>query len=146
MANYTTSFLAVDLTYSSPLSGQFNLGAGAGNAEEGIVIEPVMPRAETTWGADGGFIHAIKAARGAKITLSYLQNGSVLVRLNNVLLAELASPTLAGNGVITLRDRANGLNLSMLGVVFSEEPTTTYNNGATILQYVLMAGKISTIY
>lgn len=146
-SNTSNGFTTVDLSYSSILGGTFNLGNGAGNSAEGYQYEPSNERATTTWGADGTYLHNVKAPRGAKLTLNYLANAPVLTRLTNVIAAENQAPALAGQGVISLRDRANGLSVKMIGVVISEESSPSYTEeGAQVLTYVLTAGKIEPLY
>ena len=54
--------------------GTISLGAGAGNAQEGISVEFIDDKDNMLMGADGSGVHSLRASNAARITGAAAQN------------------------------------------------------------------------
>jgi hypothetical protein len=126
MATY--SFLNVAATYVG-VTGNFNIGAGAALAEEGISITMTDDKDTLVIGADGTPMHSLNAGKAGQITVR-LQKTSPTNRLLSVAYdTSTASSALFGNDTIIVQDTARGDIITCTGVAFRKLPDINYGSG-----------------
>lgn len=110
----------------SGLGGVVILGAGAGQAEEGITVEPVADKSTMTIGADGGGMHSLSADRSSTMTVRLLKTSVVNAQL--ALMMSLQTETGVGHGLntITIRDILRGDSIVGMFAAFKSWPSLTY--------------------
>ena len=70
------SFEDVQATITGP-GGTISLGAGAGNAQEGISVEFIDDKDNMLMGADGSGVHSLRASNAARILVRLLKTSPV---------------------------------------------------------------------
>lgn len=125
MTPFTYSFLDVAASLVGP-GAAFQLGSGAGDAEEGITIEPLDEIDHLTIGADGTPMHSLKANKGAKLTVRLLKTSPVNLQLSAALAAQRVSAANWGQNTITLVNKSSGDVVTCQLCAFAKVPTLTY--------------------
>jgi Protein of unknown function (DUF3277) len=101
------SFQDVQCSISGP-NGSFNIGSGAGIAEEGITITYEGDKGTCVWGADGTPMHSLHAARGGTVSIRVQKTAPVNAQLNALYRADTSSAAVYGQNTITVRNPTRG--------------------------------------
>ena len=97
------SFLDVSGTFTGP-TGSIELGSGAANSEEGIVVAMTEAKNTMTVGADGEVMHSLHGGKSGTITVTLLKTSPVNKKLSLMYNAQSQSSALWGNNIIVLRN------------------------------------------
>jgi hypothetical protein len=140
----TYSFLDVQASIVGP-GGAFSLGSGAGNAEEGITIEPNGDKDVMTIGADGSVLHSLVADKSGKVTVRLLKTSPVNAQLMAMYDAQSLSSRLWGNNTLTIANSVSGDVTTCRSVAFSRKPTITESKEAGTNEWEFNAGMIDMV-
>lgn len=140
MAAY--SFKDVSASITGP-GGSFQLGYGAGDADEGIVVAYAEAINTMAVGADGAVMHSLHAGKSGTVTVTLLKTSPVNQKLNQLYEYQAQSSSRWGKNVITIRDAARGDTITCEDVAFQKHPDTTYKKDADTPAWVFDAGKIT---
>lgn len=121
----TYSFLDVVATLAGP-GGSIQLGAGAGNAKEGISIDPLEDKDFMVAGADGQIMHGLRASQASRITVRLLKTSPVNAQLQNLFNAQRTASSLWGQNVLQIRDIIRGDVASGSQMAFARQPAITW--------------------
>lgn len=135
----TYSFLDVNVAIVGP-GGGFSLGAGSGNAEEGITIEPVEDIDTMTIGADGSAMHSLHASKGGKCTVRLLKTSPTNALLSELVAFQRTSGANHGQNVITLINKATFDIITMQQVAFSRLPNLSYAKEGGVNEWEFNSG------
>lgn len=141
MATY--SFLDVSASITGP-GGSFDMGAGAGVADEGIDIT----RAEKdtmTIGADGTPMHSMSANQSGSITARFLKTSSTNAKLQRLYDFQSAQSALWGNNTIVVRNSASGDVITAFSVAFKKSADLPYKEQGGMVEWEFNAGRIHGI-
>lgn len=138
------SFQDVQATISGP-GGSFSIGAGAGNAEEGIVIAQAEDKNTMMPGADGSVMHSLHAGKHGTITITLLKTSPYNQMLNGMY--NFQSPTSAnwGRNLITVRNPVSGDALTGRYCAFKKRPDITYAKDGNTMAWAFDVGAIDTV-
>ena len=120
----TFSFQDVLASISGP-GGSFSLGAGSGNAEEGITIE-TNERTTQTVGADGRVVTTLIADRTGTIKVSLMKTSPVNQLLSNLFNFQMQDSTLVAQNTIVITNIASGDTVTCSGVSFVKHPAIKF--------------------
>jgi len=137
------SFLDVQAAFDGP-GGNFQLGSGAGNAEEGINIEPTGDKNIMTVGADGSVMHSLRADASGTVTVTLLRTSPTNARLQNTYNFQTASSRNHGRNTIIIRNSVSGDMVTCTEVAFAKAITNPYATEGAKLVWTFHAGKINT--
>jgi hypothetical protein len=129
------SFEDVQATLSSPFGGSISLGAGAGNAKEGISIEFVDDKNMMLIGADGSGVHSLRATTAARINVRLLKTSPVNSLLNAMYNTQIASSAFWGQNALTVSNAATGDAYPCTGVAFRKFPSITWAEDANMNEW-----------
>lgn len=132
MAAY--SFLNVMAAISGP-GGAFNLGSGAGAAEEGITFAMAEEKDLATVGADGTLMHTLRATNVGKATIRLLKTSPVNALLSSMYNFQKGNPALWGTSVLTVNDVARGDVASMAQAAFMKQPDMTWDKDGKVVEW-----------
>lgn len=118
------SFLDVDCTLVGP-GGFINLGAGAGNSEEGITITPTGEINVMQIGADGSGQHSLKADKSGNLVVRLLKTSPVNAQLSAMYAFQTASASAHGQNTIVVRDKRGDV-ITCAQTAFTKAPDLTY--------------------
>lgn len=121
----TYSFLDVYAAIVGP-GGAFSLGAGAGNAEEGISVTPSGEIDTMQIGADGSGQHSLHADKSGKVSVRLLKTSPTNALLSAMYNFQTASAATHGQNIITISDSARGDVITCRGVAFAKAPDISY--------------------
>jgi hypothetical protein len=138
------SFLDVQATITGS-GGSFNLGNGAGAAEEGIDIEMTEDKNNMTVGADGTPMHSLHAGKSGTVTVRLLKTSPVNAQLQAMYDLQSTSSALWGNNIITINNTASGDNVGCRSVAFKKSPKNAYAKDGGTNEWVFDAGSIDSI-
>lgn len=125
--------------------GAINLGNGAGNAEEGILIEQLEDKNIMTIGADGQGMHSLVAGNAATVTVTLLKTSPVNAQLMAMYNYQKTSSVLWGKNTIVVSDFGRG-DLEMLTeVAFKSVPANSYAKEGGTNAWVFDAIQRSTV-
>ena len=139
MAATTYSFLNVQAAIVGP-GGGFQIGSGAGAAEEGISIEPVSDIDVMNIGADGSVAHSLIANKGAKVTIRLQKTSPTNLLLSAMMALQRASAANHGQNTITIVDTVRGDAHTLQLVAFAKAPPIPYAKEAGIVEWEFNAG------
>jgi len=142
MATY--SFLDVNATLVGA-GAVIDLGAGAGNAKEGITISRADDKNIMTTGADGEGMHSLRAAKSGTFTFRYLQTSPVNAKLMALYDAQSLSSSLWGQNIITITNSASGDSTGGRSCAFKKVPDLTYKEEGGTYDWVFDVIKIDTL-
>lgn len=142
MATY--SFLDVHASIAGP-GGSFQLGSGAGAAEEGITIADAEDRNTRTMGADGSGMHSLHAGKPGDITIRLLKASPVNAQLEALFNTQSQSSSLWGQNVITLNDIARGDVTTAQQVAFVKRPDLVYAKVGNTNEWTFAAIKVDRV-
>jgi hypothetical protein len=134
MALNTYSFLDVHASINGP-GGSFAIGAGAGNAEEGITIEASQDVNAMLIGADGSGMHSLVADKSGKITVRLLKTSPVNQLLEAMLAYQRTSGANWGQNTITIVNTTSGDSVTAQQVAFVRQPNITYAKEGGIMEW-----------
>ncbi len=106
--------------------GAINLGNGAGNSEEGILIEPLEDKNIMTIGADGQGMHSLVAGNAATVTVTLLKTSPVNAQLMAMYNYQKTSSVLWGKNTIVVSDFGRGDLETLTQVAFKGQPPNAY--------------------
>lgn len=135
------SFGDVSATLNGP-NGSFQLGAGAGAAEEGITIEPSADTNVMTIGADGTGMHSLSRDTSGTVTVRLLKTSPVNAQLQNAFNAQRNSSLLWGRNSIVVRDPNRGDLVTCRQVAFGRVPTLTWAKEGGVNEWVFHSAEI----
>lgn len=135
------SFQDVQATISGP-GGSFSIGAGAGNAEEGIVIAQAEDKNTMMIGADGSAMHSLHASKGGTITISLLKTSPYNQILNNMYNFQAASAAPWGKNFITVRNPVSGDAATGRYCAFKKRPDVAYAKDGNVMAWAFDVGAI----
>ena len=141
MATY--SFLDVSAAIVGP-GGAFQLGNGAGAAEEGIDIEPMAEKETMTIGADGVPMHSLHADKSGTVTVRLLKTSPVNAQLNAMYNLQQLSAAVWGNNVITLTNSVTGESITCRSVAFKKKPKMAYAKDGGTNEWQFNAGFVDS--
>lgn len=142
MATY--SFLDVQCAIVGP-GGAFQLGNGAGTAEEGISYSMEGDKDTLTIGADGTPMHVLNASKGGEVIVRLLKTSPVNSQLSLMYATQTISSSLHGNNVITIRDKARGDVITARAAAFRRMPPNTFAKGGNTIEWAFTAGYIDVL-
>ncbi|WP_027188687.1 phage structural protein [Desulfovibrio cuneatus] len=137
----TYSFLDVEATIVGP-GGSFQLGNGAGVASEGISITATGDKNTMSVGADGSFMHSLKADRSGSVTVTLLKTSEANAKLQNMFNFQTKSGKTHGKNTIVIRNIATGDVFTCEGCAFSKQPENKFGNEAASLGWAFHCGKV----
>jgi hypothetical protein len=133
------SFLNCQASISGP-NGQFNIGNGAGTAEEGITIAMRGDKNTTTVGADGTPMMSLHADKSSTVTVRLLKTSPVNAMLSQMYAADSSDSSLWGQNTITVRDSSRGDHSTCRQCAFKKLPDLTYNKEGPVIEWVFESG------
>lgn len=140
----TYSFQDVKATLVG-VGGVIDLGAGSGNAEEGITVEMTEDQDVLTVGADGEYMHTLRVGKAGTITVRLLYTSNVNALLQTLFIAQRAVTKAWGANTITVRNQGNNELVIARGAAFTKQPTVTYSKDGTFKEWVFNCGKIDMV-
>lgn len=135
----TYSFMNVVAAINGP-GGNFSLGYGSGNAEEGITVEMVEDKNTMTVGADGSVMHSLHAGRAGTLTVRLLKTAPTNQLLSNLYNYQAMSSANWGQNTVTIQDTARGDNITCSLVAFRRHTGLTYAKDGNFNEWVFDAG------
>ena len=135
------SFLDVSGTFTGP-TGSIELGSGAANSEEGIVVAMTEAKNTMTVGADGEVMHSLHGGKSGTITVTLLKTSPVNKKLSLMYNAQSQSSALWGNNIIVLRNKVSGDIVTARSVAFQKQPDWNNPKVAGTVAWVFDGGKI----
>ena len=140
----TYSFQDVTATIIGPgLSAQ--LADEAGAAEEGISIEPEGQKDTLTVGADGSWMHSLRAANPGTVTIRLLKTSNVNNTLSVAYNAQRVSSIGWGKNTIMIKQHASGDVITCMGAAFENPPQIEYATVGNIMVWKFLVGRIIPI-
>lgn len=141
MQQVTYSFLDVHAAIVGP-GGSFNIGAGSGNAEEGLTVEPSEDLDNMTIGSDGSPMHSLHADKSGKVIVRLLKTSPQNALLGAMLALQRTSASLHGINTLTVTDLVRGDVITCQNVAFAKVPTITYAKDGGMNEWHFNAGVI----
>lgn len=137
MATY--SFLDVNASIDG-VGGNFQLGSGAGAADEGISIDQVEDKSTMVIGADGTPMHSLHGSTAAKVSVKLLKTSPVNAMLMAMYNLQTASAANHGDNVITITNAITGESISLGAVAFKKVPNIVFGKEAGTNEWTFDAG------
>lgn len=137
------SFGDTSATLNGP-SGSFQLGAGAGAAQEGITVEPKTDVNTLTVGAGGEGMHSLSMDTSSTVTVRLLKTSPVNAQLMNAFNAQRRSTLLHGRNSIVVRDPNRGDLVTCRQVAFAKVPPLNWAQEGGTNEWVFDAAE--TVY
>lgn len=138
----TYSFLNILASITGP-GGSFNLGTGAGNADEGISIEQSEDFDGQLIGADGSGMHSLHADRSGKVMVRLLKTSPQNALLSAMANFQRASAANHGQNTLTIVDNIRGDLITCEQVAFANIPAVNYAKDGGIMEWHFNAIRIS---
>lgn len=130
----TYSFQDVQAAIVGP-GGAFNIGNGAGVADEGITVTAASEMSTMTIGADGLGMHTLHADRSGKIVVRVIKTSPVNALLMAMLQFQRVSAANHGQNTITITHTSLGDVTTAQQVAFSKVPDNAYAKNADIREW-----------
>jgi hypothetical protein len=115
--------------------GAFNIGAGAGVAEEGISVIQSGEMNNMKIGADGSGMHSLSADKSGKVTVRLLKNSPTNSLLMTMAQLQRTSASLHGQNQITISNKTSGDVISCQQCAFSKIPDINYAKEGDMLEW-----------
>lgn len=131
------SFLDVNCAIVGP-GGAFALGAGSGNAEEGITIDANNDINTAQIGADGLGQHSLHGDKSGVVTLRFLKTSPQNAQLMNLYNFQTASAANHGQNTISLSD-IRGDSVTCRQCAFKKVPNLAYAKDAGMNEWTFDA-------
>lgn len=138
------SFLNVVAAIAGP-GAAFNLGSGAGVAEEGITIAPNEDKNSMVIGADGKGQHTLIASNGGLVTLRFLKTSPINGLLQLAYDLQAASSSLWGQNIITVADPARNEITTCQSCAFKKKPEIVYDKSGPMIEWTFDSLAINSI-
>lgn len=123
----------------SGLGGQFNLGYGSGNAEEGLtLVGNVEEKGIGIVGADGFVMPILRASKLGRWTVRLLKTSPVNAQLQGLYNAQSINPAFWATNVLTLLDVVRGDAGSLAGAWFAKQPDLVYAKDGNMNEWEFM--------
>jgi hypothetical protein len=119
--------------------GIVSLGAGAGNAKEGISVSFLEDKDSLLMGADGNGAHSLRASKAARINVRLLKTSPVNAMLSAMYSAQSASSLLWGQNILTISNPATGDDYPCTGVAFQKFADLTWAEDVNINDWPFLA-------
>lgn len=136
------SFLNFQAVLTGP-SGVVSLSSGAGNAAEGVTVDPLTERDVLTIGADGTPMHSLVANQAARLTVRLLKTAPANLVLSTMFNLQGISASLWGQNTISMTDTARGDVVLCQQVAFARLPTLTYAIEGGVQEWPFLAGIVT---
>jgi len=140
MATY--SFLDVNASIDG-IGGNFQLGSGAGTADEGITIDAIEDKSTMTIGADGTPMHSLHGSTASKVSVKLLKTSPVNAMLMSMYNTQTSSSANHGKNTITVSNAQTGETITLTLVAFTKVPNLVYGKEAGTNEWTFAAGKTS---
>lgn len=140
----TYSFLDVQASIVGP-GGSFQIGSGAGAAEEGITIADAEDRNTMMVGADGQGMHSLHAGKSGNISIRLLKTSPVNAQLEALFNMQSQSSATWGQNVITVSDSARGDFIVCRQAAFVKRPDIVYAKDGNTNEWTFAAIKIDRV-
>lgn len=137
------SFFDVQASIVGP-GGSFNLGSGAGVADEGISITMSEDKNTMTTGADGGVMHSLHAGKSGQVTVRLLKTSPTNAKLSTMYALQTTSAATHGINTITISNPVTGDSITCTLCAFKKFPDNTYAKEGNTNEWVFDAGIIDT--
>jgi len=134
------SFGDVSAAFNGP-SGSFQLGSGAGAAEEGISIEQIDDGNTLLVGAGGEGMHSQSLNTSSTWTVRLLKTSPVNAQLMDAYNAQRANSGLYGRNQITLRSVYQGDLVVGRQMAFTKAPNLNYAKEGGTNEWVFTAAQ-----
>jgi hypothetical protein len=125
--------------------GSFNLGTGAGVAEEGITVTMVEDKATMTVGADGFVMYSLHAGKSGTFTIRLQKTSPTNQMLAQLYAAQSVTSALYGQNTITINDPVRGDNITGQQCGFSRLPTVTYAKEGGMIEWAFHVGVVDMV-
>lgn len=140
----TYSFLSIQAALVGP-GGTISLGAGAGNAEEGIDIEPSTEINTMTIGADGTPMHSLSGNKSGKVTVRLLKTSPINQLVQALYNYQTANPRYHGQNTLSIADSARGDVITCQAVAFNKATPLKYAKDGAFNEWIFDAGVIDRV-
>lgn len=130
----TYSFLNVAATITGP-GGSFPLGAGSGDAQEGITVEMIDDKDQMVVGADGSLMHSLRASNTGRITVRLLKTSPQNALLSALYNFQRASSAFWGQNVLVVSDVVRGDVMTGSQMAFTRQPAVVYSQDGNINEW-----------
>lgn len=140
----TYSFLDVSASIAGP-GGSFQLGSGAGAAEEGITFAMAEDKNDMKTGADGQVMHSLRAGKAGTVTIRLLKTSPVNAQLSQMYALQTTSSALHGQNVLTVNDSQRGDLGSARQAAFKKLPDLTWAKDGNTVEWAFDAGSIDLL-
>jgi hypothetical protein len=137
------SFLDTVASISGPNGFALQIGAGSGNDEGGITVEPAESKNTRKIGADGTPMKSLRAGTPGTITARFLKTSPTNAALMSAYNYQKSSSTNWGQNVITVRNTNLGDSHRGVAVAFQKAPTVTYDKDGPMLEWIFDVGNLS---
>jgi len=137
----TYSFSDVQATIIGP-GGTVPLGAGSGNAEEGITVEFIEETDTMNIGADGTAMHSLHASKAGRITVRLQKTSPTNYLLTQLYNYQRTSSLFFGQNILNITNPITGDNYTCQQVAFARYPTNQYAKEAGMIEWEFNAGVI----
>lgn len=121
----TYSFLDVNASIIGP-GGAFSLGAGSGNAEEGITVTPTGDIGGMLIGSDGQGQHSLYADKSGRLTVHLLKTSPTNQLLSSMYAFQTSTGAAYGQNTLTINDASRGDVITCSQVAFAKAPDISY--------------------
>lgn len=142
----TYSFLDVACSLSGPGAAALQLGAGAGNDDEGITVEMVEDKDSMVIGADGSVQHNLHAGQGGTVIIRLLKTSPVNQALALLYAAQTAASSLHGQNTIVVTDIQRGDVISARACGFAKLPAAAYSKDPRFMEWRFNAGIVDMLF
>jgi len=138
------SFEDVQATLTGP-GGSIALGAGAGNAQEGISFEFLDDKDAMLIGADGSVVHSLRASKAARATVRLLKTSPVNSQLQTMYNTQIGSSATWGQNILNIANVVTGDNASCSQVAFQKVPRIDWAQDANFNEWMFNVGAADLI-
>jgi hypothetical protein len=138
------SFVDTQATLVGP-GGSISLGAGAGNAQEGISFEFLDDKDGMLVGADGTVVHSLRASKAARVTVRLLKTSPVNAMLSQMYNTQIQSSALWARNILTISNPVVGDDIPCSNVAFQKHPAITWAQDANFNEWMFNAGQADPI-
>jgi hypothetical protein len=138
------SFEDVQATITGP-GGTISLGAGSGNAKEGISVEFIDDKDNMLMGADGSGVHSLRASNAARILVRLLKTSPVNAALNTQYNYQRQSTLFWGKNIVTVTNPITGDDYQASEVAYQKHPSVTWAEDANFNEWSFNAIKCNPV-
>ena len=138
------SFEDVQATIAGP-GGTIALGAGSGNAKEGISVEFLDDKDAMLIGADGSGVHSLRPSKAGRIMVRLLKTSPVNAQLSTMYRYQSASSLFWGQNAFTVTNPVTGDDYQCTEVAFQKHPSVTWAEDANFNEWGFNAIQIDPI-